>query len=78
METTLYKITFDDGRVFKVFCANKHQKRRLTTTITSSENETVSIDVLESGIHTIKQWEDIIKEKETIFITKDDTIREDK
>ena len=56
METTLYEITFKDGRVFKVFCANKHQKERLYAV----KNTYALIKELQNGIHTIKQWEDII------------------
>lgn len=60
METSLYKITFIDGRVFKVFCANKHQKNRLGKITTKLSNNIDTIEELENGIHTIKQWEDII------------------
>jgi len=57
METTLYKVSFDDGRVFKVFCANKAQKNRFRATVTTGE--AVTVEVLENGIHNIKQWEDM-------------------
>ena len=60
METTLFKITFDDGRKFKIFCANKHQKLRLLTAYHIVEG-TAGLEELENGIHTIKQWEEIIK-----------------
>lgn len=58
METTLYKITFKDGRVFKVFCANKHQKSRFLRSSIGIYNES-TLEVVENGIHTIKQWEDL-------------------
>ena len=58
METTLYKITFKDGGVYKVFCANRHQKDRfLKTAILLNSYQW---EELENGIHTIKQWEEII------------------
>ena len=63
METTLYKITFKDGRVFKVFCANSTQKRRFTTTMAQKGALGTKIEELENGIHTIKQWEDILKKQ---------------
>jgi hypothetical protein len=61
METTLYKITFTDGRIFKVFCANKAQKERWFTSMANTDHlEIESIEQVENGIHNIKQWEDII------------------
>lgn len=59
METTLFKITFKDGRVFKIFCANKHQKLRLLNAYHTVEG-TAGIEDITNGIHTIKQWEDIV------------------
>lgn len=61
MENTLYRVTFSDGRMFKVFCANKAQKNRFHKTA-NSINEDVECDVLENGIHNIKQWEQIVSE----------------
>lgn len=60
METTLYKIKFSDGRLFKVFCANKNQKERLITSVRKSKDYFIDIKSSENGIHNIKQWEDII------------------
>lgn len=62
METTLYKITFTDGRMFKVFCANKKQKERVHATAGAikAHDPEVKIEVLENGIHDAKQWEDIV------------------
>ncbi len=62
METTLYKITFKDGRLFKVFCANKAQKDRFIRTVPMRQTDKIKdVEVFESGIHNIKQWEKIIK-----------------
>jgi hypothetical protein len=58
METTLFKIEFSDGRVFKVFCANKHQKDRFLRTTWDSD---FTVEVLENGIHNINQWEKYIR-----------------
>lgn len=60
METTLYKVCFNDGRIFKVFCANRHQKLRLGKITTELSNNIDTIEELTHGIHTIKQWEKII------------------
>lgn len=62
METTLYKVTFKDGREYRVFCANKAQKKRFWYSLIGTHTETP--EVIINGIHTVKQWEQIIsKEK---------------
>ncbi|MES2408765.1 MAG: hypothetical protein V4509_00510 [Patescibacteria group bacterium] len=60
METTLYKIKTGDGRIFKVFCANKKQKDRFFKVRTNLPDGAVT-EVLENGIHNIKQFETFIK-----------------
>ena len=62
METTLYKITFKDGRTFKVFCANRKQKERAYATADAikKHDPEATITVLENGIHDVKQWEQIV------------------
>lgn len=60
METSLYQITFNDGRIFKIFCANKRQKQRLHYLFYGIK-EVANCKVLENGIHNIKQFEDILK-----------------
>ena len=59
METSLYRIEFSDGRVFKVFCANKAQKQRFVTSMQQFRGEDTKYYPIENGIHTIKQWEQI-------------------
>ena len=59
METTLYKVTFNDGRIFKVFCANRHQKDRFFDSSIGIHNNS-KLETIENGIHTIKQWEQIL------------------
>jgi len=58
METTLYEVTFKDGRVFRVFCANKSQKKRFTKQLIKTGKE-CKFTVVANGIHNIKQWEKI-------------------
>lgn len=57
METRLFEITLKDGRFFRVFCANKHQINRFFRTI----EPTMETWTMANGIHTVKQWEEIIK-----------------
>jgi len=61
METTLYKITFKDGREYRVFCANKAQKDRMYKTVNAIKKAGGQTDIITNGIHNIKQWEAIIK-----------------
>lgn len=63
METTLYKITFKDGRIFKIFCANKKQKQRLLRVHTGLHEQEALLEILENGIHNIKQFEDYLNIK---------------
>jgi len=63
METTLYKVKFEDGRMYKVFCANKKQKQRMFQSmwnLSKATNKKPVLTILENGIHDIKQWEQII------------------
>jgi hypothetical protein len=59
METTLYKVTFKDGREYRVFCANKAQKNRFNK-IVSVVEEDCEIQEMVNGIHNINQWERIV------------------
>lgn len=61
MKTTLYKISFSDGRMFKVFCANRKQKERMRNSFESIRNLGGKMEIADNGIHNIKQWEAIIK-----------------
>ena len=60
METTLYRVTFKDGREFRVFCANKAQKNRMHATAQKVTGCEYTIEPIINGIHTINQWEKIV------------------
>lgn len=59
METTLFKVSFNDGRVFKIFCQNRNQKDRFIKSW-NTVKDISQCEVLENGIHKVKQWEKII------------------
>lgn len=62
METSLYEINFKDGRIFRVFCANRKQKERFKKSyLNLIDIYGMKITQLSNGIHNIKQWEQIIK-----------------
>lgn len=56
METTLYQIKFYDGRIFRVFCYGKNQKKRLNEKVLTLEH-VESVIELSNGIHTIAEFE---------------------
>lgn len=67
MQTSLYKISFKNGSVFNVFCANKKQNKDMLALIThmnihgKSKVKRKGIEVLARGIHTMPQFLKIIK-----------------
>lgn len=63
METTLYQIEFRDGSTFRVFCANKTQKKKLLADYSRIKHLTKSITELSNGIHTYPEWVNIVAEK---------------
>ena len=67
METVLFQITFKDGRMFKVFCANRAQKERIYATAKAmlAHDPEAKVVALESGIHDITQWEQIVNSLKT-------------
>ena len=56
VETRVYEVQFFDGRVFRIFCRGKNQKKRLREL---TDNLEVKVIELSNGIHTIKEFEDI-------------------
>jgi hypothetical protein len=60
METALWKITFKDGRIFNVFCANKKQNREFMMECKTITDKIWHIEIIEKGIHTKKQWDQIL------------------
>lgn len=67
MQTSLYEITFKDGRVFRVFCANRKQNQDILRFLSSpkalSEVKRKGAVVVRNGIHTMKQFQDIMSFK---------------
>lgn len=59
METIVFQIELNDGRVFKVFCANSTQKKRvIQSSLTNDKVKEVS--TITNGLHTAKQYEQIL------------------
>jgi len=62
METSLYEITFKDGRIFRVFCANRKQNRDMLRLLFREQSNIKrgGQEVVKVGIHTMKQFEQIL------------------
>lgn len=58
METTLYEVTFLDGRIFRVFCRGKNQKKRFLEVRNKLVNKNVT--EIANGIHDIKEFEQLM------------------
>ena len=58
METIIYQVELNDGAIFNIFCANKAQKNRAIKTFKKMDIKLITPTV--NGIHTIKEWEQIV------------------
>ena len=61
METIVWEIELLDGRIFRVFCANGTQKRKVIATYSKIKDICKEIRVITNGVHTTKEWEKIVK-----------------
>ena len=57
METTLYQIKFYDGRIFRVFCYGKNQKKRFRLHTEKLKEQIKEVQEITNGIHTIAEFE---------------------
>ena len=57
METTLFEVRLLDGRIFRVFCYGRNQKKRLRDKVNTLKEQVESIIELSNGIHTITEFE---------------------
>lgn len=56
METTVFQIELKDGRIFRVFCANSTQKKKVIESHFKIEDKVKDIKVIANGIHNIKEY----------------------
>jgi hypothetical protein len=57
METTLYEVGLKDGRMFRIFCRGKNQKKRFKEKVEALKSEIAYSHELTNGIHTITEFE---------------------
>jgi hypothetical protein len=60
METIVYEIELNDGRIFRVFCANSTQKRNVIASYNQIKDKVKTIRTITTGIHTAAQYEKIV------------------
>lgn len=61
METIVYQIEFKDGRIFRVYCANSAQKKRVIESYNAIRDKVRGITTISTGVHTVSQYEKLIK-----------------
>ena len=59
METTIFEIELNDGRIFRIFCANKTQKNKVLTSYNQIKRHCKELRTITNGIHTTTQWQKI-------------------
>jgi hypothetical protein len=61
METTLYQVTFNDDRIYRINCRGKNQKQRFKIQAQKLKTEIKSILEIANGIHNINEFEQLKK-----------------
>ena len=60
METIVFQIELNDGRVFRIFCANSTQKKKLIDSYHRIKDKVKEIRTITTGIHTAQQYEKLV------------------
>ena len=60
METIVFQIELNDGRVFRIFCANSTQKNKVINSYYRIKDKVKEITTITTGIHTAQQYEKIL------------------
>ena len=61
METIVYQIELNDGRVFRIFCANSAQKKAVINSYNLIKDKVKEIKTITTGIHTTPQYIKLIQ-----------------
>ncbi len=56
METIVYEIEFNDGRIFRVFCVNSTQKKKVINSYYKMSDKIKQINVITTGLHTADKF----------------------
>ena len=60
METTLYAVTFLDGRIYRINCRGKKQKQRFKIHAEKLKEQIKEVMEITNGIHDIKEFEQLM------------------
>lgn len=60
METILFEIALNDGRIFRIFCANSTQKKKVIESYHKIKDKVKEIRTIATGIHTAQQYDKIL------------------
>ena len=61
METIVFQIELNDNRVFRIFCANSTQKKKVIDSYHKIKDKVKEIKTITTGIHTVAQYENLLK-----------------
>lgn len=59
METTLFAVIFNDGRVYRINCRGKNQKQRFKIHVGKLKEQIKEVMEITNGIHNIKEFEQL-------------------
>ena len=60
METIIYQIELNDGRIFRIFCASSKEKKDVINSYNAIKDKVKQITTITTGIHTTKQYKQIL------------------
>jgi hypothetical protein len=61
METAVYQIELNDGRIFRIFCANSTQVRKVNQSYYKIKDKVKEFKTITNGINTVNQFEQHLK-----------------
>ena len=61
METTLYAVIFNDGRIYRINCRGKNQKQRFKIHAEKLKEQIKEVMQITNGIHNIKEFEQLTR-----------------
>ena len=61
MIQTIFQVSFNDGRIYRIACENTAQITRFNKARYKVRDNITHTSVKTNGIHTVKQWEQIVE-----------------
>lgn len=60
METSIFEIEFNDGRIFRIFCANSTQYKKATSIFNDLKSEIKEVKNISNGINTFTEFNQMV------------------